>query len=136
MNCKVPWCVALCEVEANACVIHRDHPKFQPLPEGAAEGLYTFEVDEGDCDVCYGSGQHTCDDDRCNVEHECGACEGEGEVTVVTVTNRESWETTEYTLEEFGVKFPGVSLEEIKKAPIEQVARRYDIDMDLYKELR
>lgn len=136
MNCKVPWCVATCDVETDACVIHRKHPKFQPLPEGSEEGLYTFEMEEGSCDVCGGAGEHECDDDRCGAMHDCGACEGDGDVMIVTVTNRESWESIEYSLEDFEAKFPGVSIEELKKVPVEQVARRYDIDPDLFKELR
>lgn len=31
-----------------------------------------------DCDVCNGSGEHECSDDRCGCTHECGACHGAG----------------------------------------------------------
>jgi hypothetical protein len=137
MNCKVPWCLALCAPETDACVIHRQHPKFTPLPEQFQEALWVFEIDDGECDVCWGSGQHTCDDDRCNAEHDCGACDGTGETVVITATNQVSREIHEYREEEFEAKFPGVSLDDIKNAPkVEQAARRYEIDTDLYKELR
>lgn len=33
-----------------------------------------------DCDVCEGSGEHTCSDDRCDCTHECGACYGKGAI--------------------------------------------------------
>lgn len=31
-----------------------------------------------DCDVCDGSGEHECDDDRCRCSHQCGQCNGKG----------------------------------------------------------
>lgn len=30
------------------------------------------------CDVCEGGGRHTCSDDACGCEHDCGACDGRG----------------------------------------------------------
>ena len=30
------------------------------------------------CEVCEGEGEHTCDDNRCVCEHQCGACDGKG----------------------------------------------------------
>lgn len=31
-----------------------------------------------DCELCEGTGEHQCGDDRCGCAHECGACDGRG----------------------------------------------------------
>lgn len=36
-----------------------------------------------DCDVCEASDTHTCSDEACGCEHECGACDGRGVIASI-----------------------------------------------------
>lgn len=127
MNCKVPWCVALCAPETDACIIHRKNPKWAPLPPAVVEGEWTFEFESRQCDVCWGSGTHTCEDSRCNDEHECGACDGMGDVDTYIATNTITGGVIEMDKDAFEHRFPGVDPAMIEEcgSPLPIVARDY-----------
>jgi len=134
MNCKVPWCVALVAPETDACIIHRKNPKWAPLPQAVVEGEWTFEFEERQCDVCFGSGTHQCDDDRCGVEHECGACDGDGDADVYLATNTTTGAVIEMDEDAFKHRFPGVDLATVQESGSPVPIQAQDYGPLLFKE--
>lgn len=92
--CLVPWCVALCEPDYGACVVHREHGNVHPLALADGERFAFVSMignvarapeqcracgGRGECESCSGTGSHSCHHSNCSEQHECPDCDGTGE---------------------------------------------------------
>lgn len=113
--CKIGWCVSFAAPESEFCVIHKSAPKFAPSTAEVTTGLWTFEYEREDCELCNGEGEHECSEDRCGAYHECGACEGEGTQETFRAKRTDTFEVREYDQDAFERAFPEVDVEALKK---------------------
>lgn len=119
LACKVPWCVSLADADSLYCAVHKRTPSFTPPSVEVKAGLWTFEYEREDCEVCNGEGEHECPSLECGTVHECGACEGEGTQETFTATRTDTLEVREYDTEAFKRAFPEVDIQTLMKGATE-----------------